>query len=501
MSIVRPTPSRFRTWFWMILFLAAIAPGILSYAPFALHWDEAYYAHRVICMSREFQSMSLAGMAGCLAGSHKGPAIELVGLPWGRAGATESGIGLALVGLGFLNYLLALTTFGVAIRAGLTPWSLALAGFCIGLTPNVRVSAGALMTDILVAWCTALTLVLIALEARVPDQRPWPGFVRGGLWGLALMTGSLAKMTFMMFAAATIPILVWLRWRQCGRRALLFTLGGALLFSLPGLLVWALVGPGMVLFGLRFAFGEAAALWSVPGMTAGGYILQFFRDLHFALIPLGVLAVLFLRGILVEKVRLLPVAIVLVYLAVASLGQNRDPRYTLTLAIGLPMVLSWNGFREAPPMALEARHFLGGALIALLAAVPMVARPILGPVRHAKELLESLSRGKPAVIEIATDGPDHNIEIFQLARQIGGADLRPISLDTLVYDAVNKLTVADGYRRISAADYVLFLKPQYAAGPAWSRQWEPQYRAYISGHTTQMPQASAEFEVFKVEKP
>jgi hypothetical protein len=492
--------SRFQNWCWMFLFLAAVAPGILSFAPVSLHWDEAYYADRVICMSREFSRVSPRGMAGCLTG-HKGVAIELVGLLWGRAGATESGIGLALVGLGFLNFLFALVTYGVAIRAGLAPWSLALAALSIGLTRDVQANAGTFMTDTLVAWCTALTLMLIVLEARVPDQRPWASFLRGALWAVALATGSLAKLTFGFFAAAVLPIIIYLRWRNCGRRPLLFTLAGALVFSLPALAILGVDGPAMVRFALFASFGEAAALWRVPGLTFLGYVARFFANFHFALIPLGLLALLFVRGVVKEKVRLLPLGVVFVYLGVAAMGQNRESRYLLPLAIALPLVLSWNSSRYSPPLRFEAVHFLGGALLALMVAVPMVARPILGPIRQAKDLEENLSLGKPTVIELATDGLDYNINTFLLARQIGYATLQPVQLDTLVYDAIAKRTLEDGYRRISSADYVLFLKPEFDAGPTWSRQWESQYRSYVATRGTPVSQISSPFEVFRLTKP
>src|SRR5438309_11188272 len=97
-------PSKLQSWLWMFVFLGSVAPGILSYTPYKIYWDEAYYAHRVVCMNREFYSLNLKGMETCLAGTHKGPAIELVGLPWGPAGSTESGVGLALVGLALFIY-------------------------------------------------------------------------------------------------------------------------------------------------------------------------------------------------------------------------------------------------------------------------------------------------------------------------------------------------------------------------------------------------------------
>ena len=103
---------------------------------------------------------------------------------------------------------------------------------------------------------------------------------------------------------------------------------------------------------------------------------------------------------------------------------------------------------------------------------------------------------------MATDGGFFNIETVELARQIGGNYLRPISLDTLVYDEVNKRTLEDGLRRIDKADYVFFLKPGNAPPPDWTMTRAEDYRAYCNKVGTLMPaDTSPDFDVFKVRKP
>lgn len=486
----------------MLAFLGLVSPSIYSYAPYTLRWDEAFYAHRILCMNREFYNFSVSGMANCLASTHKAPAIQLVGLPWGPAGATETGIGLALVGLALVNCILALLTYRVGLRAGIPPWCLALGGACIGLTPLVREHGGALGTDLMVGWCSALALMLIALEFRTQDDGALASFGRGAVWAAALSLGSLAKLTFAIFAAAASPILLYGRWRRCGRRAIWFTLLGAVVFAIPGLLVWALYGPTLVHFALRSAFGETAALWGVPGMHAGAYLWGFFSNLGLALLPLAALLVLFLRGIPNEKVRALPTIIVMAYLLIAAMGQNRDPRFMITGAVALPLALSWTSFRPAVPLRFGAAPFLGGLLAGLLLAAPMVARPRLAPIRQVGDLVLELSHRRPATFVIATDGPEYNIETFNLARQIGIASLEPVCFDTLVYDAVNKRTIEDGCRRMAAADYVLFLKAEFAAGPEFSRQWAARYRAYAEQHGLLLPsQTSRQFDVFAMKRP
>src|SRR5260370_12527372 len=127
--------AKLQNWLWMFVFLGCVAPGILSYTPYKLYWDEAYYAHRVVCMNREFYALNLKGVESCLAGTHKGPSIELVCLPWGPAGRTESGVCFALVGLAIFIYVLVLMTYWVSLRAAVAPSSLSLAKRAIRVTP------------------------------------------------------------------------------------------------------------------------------------------------------------------------------------------------------------------------------------------------------------------------------------------------------------------------------------------------------------------------------
>ena len=79
--------------------------------------------------------------------------------------------------------------------------------------------------------------------------------------------------------------------------------------------------------------------------------------------------------------------------------------------------------------------------------------------------------------------------------------LRPADLDTLVYDAINKATPEDGFRRIDAADYVLFLRPGLPPGPGWSRVYAQDYRAYCERVGILLdPKISPDLDVFKIRK-
>src|SRR5205823_13397039 len=142
---------------------------VINYSPYPLTWDESYYLNRIICANQAVYHFSWSRLNECLAHTHKGPIMELVNLPWGPAGGTERGIGLAFVGLALFILMLILLTYRTCLRGGILTSSLLLASVTICLTPFLRASSGAMMTDNLLGWCVALALMLIPLEYCNPS--------------------------------------------------------------------------------------------------------------------------------------------------------------------------------------------------------------------------------------------------------------------------------------------------------------------------------------------
>jgi hypothetical protein len=127
----------------------------------------------------------------------------------------------------------------------------------------------------------------------------------------------------------------------------------------------------------------------------------------------------------------------------------------------------------------------------------MVGRPEIGPIERTAELLKTLGQGKPITVIVAKEGGFFNIDTVELARQVGGEYLRPVRVDTLAYDEVNKRSLEDGLRRIDKADYVLFLKPGQSPSPDWTMTRNAAYRAYCEKEGILMDtDTSPDFEVF-----
>lgn len=498
-----------RHWLLLGAFLVLVSPTIVNYSPYPLTWDESYYLDRIVCVNHAVYGFSWPRLKDCLTNTRKGPIMDVVNLPWGRAGGAERGIGLAFVGLGLFLWALTFAVYAVGVNAGIPPGSLLLAAVTICCTPFLRFSGGAMMTDTLLGWCVALALLLIPLEYCKPSTGFWPSILRGLLWGITVDIGMLAKVTSIFFLVLIGLALLFIRERHSGEMPLRYCVAATLLASVPALLIWILDGWRLIGFGGMSAWGGASQFWSVPKMTAAGYCWRYFSQLGWALIPLSIQVFIFVRGMLREKRyrlgRLLPLLILLGYLGIAARSQNRDPRFLIPLMIAMPLCLAWKGMSKASPVRLGPIPWAIAALAAVLSVLPMQHRPNLVPIDQARMLLQALSdkagSNHSVSVLLADDGPGYNFNTFELARDLEEKKLGNVILDTLVYEVLNKRSADDGLKRIDSADFVLFLKPTEEPGPSWSRAYDAQYRAHAEKvGVLQDSSISAEFAVFSISK-
>jgi len=495
-------------WLSLFAFVGLVSPTVINYSPYPLPWDESYYLGRVVCTNHAVYDLSLSELKECLATTHKGPIMGLINLPWGRVGGTYEGIGLAFVGLALFIWILILLTYATCQRAGIQSGPLLLAAATIGLTPFLRTSSGAMMTDTLLGWSIALALMLIPLEYCRPSHGFWPS-VRGGLlWSVAVNVGMLSKVTFLFFLVAVGMALLVIRTDYSGEKPVRYAFAGCILGALPTSVIWRYYGMNFMRFAIFAAWSGGAKVWSVPGLTPAGYLGRYFTQLGLALIPLLILLFLYIRGLWIEKqmrlARSLPVAIILVYLGIAARSQNRDPRFGIPIMIALPLCLAWTSIRKQSKVTVGTAPICAALLLGMALVFPMVRRPELAPIRRAGELLQTLSQehpGQPTKIVIATDGPEFNIDTFLLAKQLGRESLQSVDLDTLVYDSINKRSLKDGTDRIDTADYVLFLRSDRTPGADWQRVWAQDYRSH-SEHVGILldSKTSSDVDVFKIRK-
>ena len=510
-AVVESKPGAVR-WMTLFAFLALVSPTVINYSPYPLPWDEAYYLNRIICANQAVYHFSLSRLGDCLEHTHKGAIMEVVNLPWGHAGGTERGIGFAFVGLALFIWVLILATYRTCLECGISSFTLLLSAAAIGLTPFLRANANAMMTDTMLGWCVALALMLIPLEYSRPSAGFWPSFCRGLLWSVVINVGMLNKVTFVFFLGVIGVVLLFVRTDYSGEWPLRYAVLGCIVGSLPAIVIWRYYGLNFLRFAYMVAWGPTARLWSVPGLTALGYLKRFAGQLGFALIPISILVIFFVRGIAVEKhwrlARLLPISIILLYLVIAARSQNRDARFGIPVMIAMPICLAWTTTtsKQKEPVEIGSRPILAALIVAAILSVPMVRRPEIAPIRRAEDLLIELTKNQPVPGQsmkflIATDGPAFNIDTFLLAKQIGWEMLHEVDVDTLVYDAVNKRTLDDGLKRIDEANYVVFLRLGLTPGADWQRVWAKDYRAYCERMGTLLdPKVSSDLDVFKMQK-
>jgi hypothetical protein len=172
--------------------------------------------------------------------------------------------------------------------------------------------------------------------------------------------------------------------------------------------------------------------------------------------------------------------------------------------IALPLCLAWTTTRETETGKLRVAPVLAAAALLAAFSIPMMRRPRLQPIRDVASLMSALSSQRPnqsIVIMIATDGPEYNIDTFMLAQGAWHDKLKRVSLDTVVYDAMNKRSAEDGFQRIDDSDYVLFLQPQIEPGADWARTYAAHYRQQCEQKgLLDSSVASREFDVFEIRK-
>ena len=480
---------RLLTWVYLFAFVGLVAPTVINYRSYPLTWDESYYLNRTICGNQAVYALSLPRLADCLAHTHKGAIIYLVNLPWGKIGGSERGIGLAFVGLALLIWGLILLTYRTCLYAGIRPEILLLVAGTICLTPFLWSTSGAMMTDTLLGWSVALALMLIPLEYKRPSTKPWPSIQRGLLWSVVINVGLNAKVTFAFFFVIIGIALILIREKYSGEYPLRYAFFACIAGCLPTIVLWRYYGLNYLRFAVMVAWGKLSGLWNIPGMTPLGFLKRYALQVGLGLIPLSILMFLFVRGQFADKhwrlARLFPLGIIFAYLGIAAKSHNRDPRFSIPVMIALPFCLAWIHSREEAREETQTKLGAASVIMAVATAAalsfPMIRRPEIAPIRQAGDLLEALSRMQPATAQpikvvIATDGPQFNIDTFLLARQVRIDSLQRINLDTLVYDAVDKRTMADGFDRIDGADFVLFLKSGQTPGADWQRVWATDYR-------------------------
>jgi hypothetical protein len=388
----------------------------------------------------------------------------------------------------------------VALLAGASIWLLPVAAIAVWLNPFLGMYGGSFLSDMLVAWCTLLLVLLIPLELRTQPGPPWRDIARGLLWGFVILVGVLTKVTFLLFLGVTGLAVLWIRFRRLGVGPCLRAASTAAICSIPAAIIWAVFGKNFIGHAVGFSFGGLSKFYAVGGMTPLGYLREYLRTCGWACFPTFALMLYFGWKVWrsdARLLRMLPLALVLFYFILCALSPNSDYRFAMPVMIGLPFVLAVVPANKVDQRSLRTGMIGFGLLAGVLCSIPMLARPEMAPVRYAEAVLNRI--GRPGTkIMLATESPVLNIETFLLAKQFGGKRLEELTIDSLVYDSLNGRSIYDSYHRMEGADYILFHKPPLSTDPPWANQFANEFYQYASGIADETDAPSEYMHVMKV---
>ena len=487
-----------------VLVLILIGPSIVNYTPYRLAWDDTYFLHRAVCLHQAVYRLDVAGMVECYSILSKSPILTFMTLPWGSAASGEAAISLALIALAIMIWILVLVIYRVAISAGAAIWALPIAGLAVWLNPLLAIYGGSFLSDILVAWCATLLLLLVPLELRAHPGTARMDVARGALWGLVIVVGTLAKVTFFFFLGGVALAVIWIRFRRLGIRSCLRTAFTAAICSLPAIIIWAVFWRNFVGHAVEASFGGFSKFYAVEGLTPLGYLRGYAMTCRWSIVPTLALVLYFalkVRRSDARWFRILPLALILIYLAICSLIPYLDYRYAMPVMIALPFVLAvvpaGGEEQPSPPAAV----FVFGLLGCVLCSIPMLARTDMESVRYVGSVLDRIAR--PGVkIMLATETQTLNIETLLLGKELRGKPFHTVEIDTLFYDPLHGRSMFDSYHRMEWADYILFDKPPLPTNPKWANRFASEFYQYATGIADEVDSVPHEYmHILKVRPP
>ena len=340
-----------------LVFALCVAPSIVSYNPYFFAWDDSDYLGR---------SIKVAGRSG--------PGTERsCARPWSAFGHHDDAVGCAVgtvtswdaagkqfVTLNTLVSFFAAFCLFLLLRSGVKPWSLLIPCVCLLAalgpfppTAGLHSQATALMADSLFSWITLAALLLIPFEAAAHSRLTRDAVLRGILWGIIMTAGVMTKASFLYFLVLTVPILFALRMLCSGVRSALTAAGAYAITCGPIAFYWLRYGLAALKNGWAASFGQDASFYYSPLSV---FLMNLVRDS-----PGVSLLVLFVGASIVycivnrQSIRygtiVLPLLIILGYLAIGFATSNREIRFLLPGIVALPFLIGsliFPGLRRRP---------------------------------------------------------------------------------------------------------------------------------------------------------
>jgi len=475
---------------WLAAAMVAIGPAVVSYKSYRTGWDDLSFLHRAVSLHRAVWNLDARQWAETFALMTKSPLMALLATPWGgSARAPESLIGLALFSLAMVTWATILACLYVVMRLGVSWWLVLAAALSIGLDPMLTRWAGMFMADALVSWTVLLLLLLVPREAATETHSTAASVRRGLLWGAAISMGILAKVTFWPFLALAGPVVVYLRFRRGGLRAMAISLGVGVAASAPAMAIVIRYGRRFADFAWSASSGDIARFFASPHQSYGTILLSYGKAMGAAsYLTAGLLAAAVAATIVRKKgaASWYPLLLLGAYGVQVTTSLVRDPRYFLPVAVGLPFLLAVAASRVRPvTLPHPELVFAGAFVVAALVSWPMHSRIDLRPVHEARALLEACRARNLTDVVLASDSSTWNFETFLLARELMGGPASGVHVETLVYSAVRKKPLEEDLAAIERSDAVIIEEPAPAERDAVNVRWAD-YRADVTSHGERM---------------
>ena len=476
-----------------MVFALCVAATLLSQKPYTFTWDDADYLSRSIAVSKAFWSADWGLLARVVPGIRP-PFMTMLGLPWGPLSCWDM-VGKCFLTLAALESLYVALSLLLLLRIGLSPGFLAIGSLCLfaalGPYPAKSVAhqySTAFMADSFFAWNCLAAVLLIPYEERYPSHSRGDSIRRGLLWGAIATGGAITKASSLYFLGLILPILFAIRWRHSGRSPSWIALVSLIVATSPVILYWLVFGLPALMNGWAASFGRDAPFYHVP-------FLSFVR-FNLKNAP-GMLLTVGLAGLVLARVaqkpreglrgpRLWPLAIMLVYSALALLSSNREIRYLFPGLVSLPYLLlalldSGEGAGCSRKTSRLAASLVFGFL--LVASLPTRYRAD----RKSFAICEAVGRQavqlRAGRVLLASDSPSLNLALFEAYVGYSYA-APPFQVDSLA--CTFGPPIEDDFRKIDQSD-VLVIQNKERLNPPWTNTRVPQFEEYVQalgGRTT-----------------
>ena len=307
-----------------------------------------------------------------------------------------------MVELGAAPFVLACLTFGLGIcvawitlRAEVPLLGVAAAAVAIRLCGPIETADAPFLLDGAFALLVAVTLPLPPLEYAAPAAVPREAVVRGFLWGGIGGVGILTKATFVMFGTCVAPLVLLVSFRRTGASATRHKMAAATAICVVPAAIFVRFGWSYLKAGWQAAYGDVAPLLN-EGVAPSIFLRDTVNSAGYAywLICGCLLVVALIRGrrdFHRLSLGLASIAIALVYLVMASLSQNQQPRYLWPIWLVLPLAAA-AGIAPSQDRPAPSTRFFGVPIFALAVvwSLPMFSKLDFQNVREADALMHFL---------------------------------------------------------------------------------------------------------------